>query len=303
MTTILMCKDMPVINIDTKEVYNRNLLPGAVSRGMYVRDWLKLRYSSNTNTLARNMIGLTFGHVRRSTVDANTRALSLSDCYWIKDESDPTVFAEVSPYFSPFWDGLKEYVEGQSAPTLYVGGYMNKRWINRFWLYKSGEAAVKEQECSEFCRQLGVKCAEVVAIGHGAYVKNLTTPEVMLEQYDMSGMVDPDGFTVEDVIRDFGWEGLEMVLIDALLGNGDRHAANIAFLRDANTGAYLGRSPLYDFDHAYDTTRKADALTSEAAEAATGMRDQAIQLLEAAIPIAPKPWVADRAQTILKKLA
>ena len=154
---------VPLINIDTKEVYSRDLLPGAISRGMYVRDWLK-------------------------------------------------------------------------------------RWVNRYWLYKSGEAAVKEQECSEFCHRLGVKCADVLTIGHGACVKN------------------------------------------------------IAFLRDANTGAYLGRSPLYDFDHAYDTTRKADALTSEAAYVAHEMRDQAIQLLEAAIPVAPKPWVAARAQTILDKL-
>lgn len=78
---------VPVINIDTKEVYSRDLLPGAISRGMYVMDWLKLRYSSNTNILARTMIGLTFGHVRRSTVDVNTQALSLSDCYWLRDES------------------------------------------------------------------------------------------------------------------------------------------------------------------------------------------------------------------------
>ena len=32
---------VPLINIDTKEVYSRDLLPGAISRGMYVRDWLK----------------------------------------------------------------------------------------------------------------------------------------------------------------------------------------------------------------------------------------------------------------------
>lgn len=302
MATILMCKDVPVINIDTMEVYNRNLLPGAVSRGMYVRDWLKLRYSSNTNTLARNMIGLTFGHGRRALVDERTRALSLSDCYWLKEEGDAVTFEEVSPYYAPFWDGLRGYKEGQSAPTLYVGGYMNKRWINRYWLYKAGDAAMKEQECSEFCRKLGVKCAEVVAVGHGACVKNITTPDVMIEQYDASGMVDPDNFTPEDIVRDFGWSGVEMILIDALLGNGDRHAGNIAFLRDANTGAYLGRSPLYDFDHAYDTILKSDFLTSEAADIAHEMRDQAVQLLVAAIPIAPKPWVAERAQTILDKL-
>lgn len=302
MAIILMCKCVPVMNVDTKEVYSHNLLPGAVRKGMYVRDWLKLRYSSNTNTLARNMIGLTFGHGRRALVDERTRALSLSDCYWLKDEGDTVTFKEVSPYYAPFWDGLREYKEGQSAPTLYVGGYMNKRWLNRYWLYKAGDAAVKEQECSEFCCKLGVECAEVVAIGHGAYVKNITTPEVMLEQYDASGMVDPDNFTPEDIVRDFGWSGVEMILIDALLGNGDRHAGNIAFLRDADTGDYLGRAPLYDFDHAYDTTLKSDFLTSEAADVARVMHDQAVRLLEAAIPIAPKPCVAGRAQTILSKL-
>ena len=40
-----------------------------------------------------------------------------------------------------------------------------------------------------------------------------------------------------------------MLVIDAIVGNGDRHAGNFAWLRDTDTGQYVCMSPLYDFDH------------------------------------------------------
>ena len=53
-------------------------------------------------------------------INRETRALSFSDCYWIKAENDPIRFEEISPYYKPFWDGSEAFA-GQAAPTLYVG--------------------------------------------------------------------------------------------------------------------------------------------------------------------------------------
>ena len=119
---ILMCKNTPVYDIEQEKVLNQALLPG------YMREkgacshtftqWMKYRYSSGTNTMARRLKGITFGQGARMKINWETRALSFSDAYWLKDIDDSIRFEDISPYYKPFWDGSDEF-SGQAAPTLY----------------------------------------------------------------------------------------------------------------------------------------------------------------------------------------
>jgi hypothetical protein len=54
-----------------------------------------------------------------------------------------------------------------------------------------------------------------------------------------------------------------MLAFDAVIGNSDRHLENLGFLRDANTGEYLGMAPLYDFDHALEYDGLDDPLITQ----------------------------------------
>ena len=67
----------------------------------------------------------------------------------------------------------------------------------------------------------------------------------------MFGKIQRDFFfpTVEEVVSCFGEPGLVMLAFDAVIGNMDRHLENFGFLRDADSGEYLGMAPLFDFDH------------------------------------------------------
>ena len=131
--SILMCKNVPVYDIDNHKVLCNNLLPGYMQ--VYSQDrnafktWLKLRYSSNTNSLARQLKGITFGQGNRVTINRETHAFSLSDCYWIKESNDTRTFEHLSPYYVDFWKGKGVYTGG-AIPTLYVPGYISKQWIN-----------------------------------------------------------------------------------------------------------------------------------------------------------------------------
>ena len=122
---MLMCKNTPVYDIENEKTLNYNLLPGLMQQkgadNHTFTKWMKYRYSSGTNTIARKLKGITFGQGARMRINRETRALSFSDCYWIKAEDDPIYFEEISPYYKPFWDGNEEFT-GQAAPTLYVGG-------------------------------------------------------------------------------------------------------------------------------------------------------------------------------------
>ena len=109
--------------------------------------------------------------------------------------------------------------------------------------------------------------------GDGVLVRNFTTADVMLEAADMSGQIDPDDFDENDIIRLFGLRGFQMILLDAVFGNGDRHAGNFGFLRDSNTGAYLGMAPIYDFDHALDARGVNDRLLRDCIAIAQSRED------------------------------
>ncbi len=260
---MLMCKNNQVYDITSEKVINSALLPGLMQKhpcNETFKKWLKLRYSSNTNTLARKLQGVTFGQGNRITIDKATYALSLSDSYWLSDNIHIS-FESISPYFNNFWTGIGDYISG-TIPTLYVNGYLNKAWLNSTTLYKSEN--IIEIECSRLAKLCNIPCAEVIACDTGGIlIKNITSPDIMLEQADMSGKIDPDEFTDIDILNTFSIHGFDMLALDAIVGNGDRHAGNFGFMRDTNTGDYISMAPLYDFDHAKDSIKCPDRLLKD----------------------------------------
>jgi len=246
-----MCKNEIVYDTESNTLLNAQLAPGQLklepSKEMF-RIWSRSRYSSPTNVRARLLQGALFGQGNRGEIDRVTKSFSLSDCYWIKDKDSTHRFEEFSPYFSPFWSGSGEYQE-QSIPTLYVDGMLPKYWENREWLIK--ESTSLEFDCYNLCKILRIPVAEVVRRSETLIaVRNFTDENIMFEASDTSGRLDVADFTLNDVIDVFADSGATMIALDAIIGNIDRHTGNFGFLRDSNTGMYLGMAPLFDFDHA-----------------------------------------------------
>ena len=180
---LLMCKNTPVYDIDNEKILNTNLLPGLMKQkganNHTFTKWMKYRYSSGTNTMARKLKGITFGQGARMRINRETRALSFSDCYWIKATDDPIRFEEISPYYKPFWDGNEAFA-GQAAPTLYVGGALSKEWKQDGKLYKYGDISV-ELQCIELCRKCGISVENADETDGGIAIYNITSPKFMLE--------------------------------------------------------------------------------------------------------------------------
>ena len=262
---VLYCKNKPVYDIESEKVYSANLLPGLMSKdpcAATFKTWFKYRYSANTNSIARKLKGVTFGQGNRVMINKTTHALSLSDSYWVKDENDHVSFEQISPYYAPFWTGDSPY-EGQSIPTLYVGGYLTKEWISSKILQKYGDNSELEYLAIKLCESCGVSVNSAYRLDDGVAVENITNPDIMIETAEQSGRLDVDNYTVEDIEALFGLPGVQMIAIDAIVANGDRHPGNFGWLRDTETGQYLGMAPLYDFDHALDSQMDHDFLSSE----------------------------------------
>jgi len=286
MESVLMCKNKPIYNIETEDVYCRELLPGYMHScpcSATFKHWFALRYSSDTNSIARHLKGISFGQGKRSKIDKETYALSLSDTYWVKESESSVQFEQVSPYYQPFWTGEGPYKAG-SIPTLYVNGFLTKEWVSEKELRKYGGTVMIEKECTDICRMLGIPSVSIHKIPDetGIAIENLITPQVMLEQADQSGKIDPENFDEREILRFFGIQGLQMIVVDAILGNGDRHAGNFGWLRDTETGEYLSMAPLYDFDHALDSESAVDCMITDAAEAVLdyGGKKEAIRICQ-----------------------
>ena len=121
----------------------------------------------------------------------------------------------------------------------------------------------------------------------------------MLEQADQSGRIDPDDFDEQTIIDLFGKAVAQMLIIDAIIGNGDRHVGNFGWLRNAETGEYVGMAPLYDFDHALDSTLESDRLLTDAVKFCMPYEDE-IRRIASVAAEAENEVFRKRAQSILK---
>lgn len=265
---------------------------------------MKFRYSSLSNSLARKLRGIIFGQGNRLRINIETGAFSLSDYYWLKYRSSTKQFEQISPYFADFWKGTEDY-KGEAIPSLYVNGALDKYWNNKEDLIKVGEGIENEVLAMQLCDTCSVSCNRITIVPEGICIKNFTNSNLMLEQADASGKFDSENFTDLDVVEVFGEKGIEMLMVDAITANTDRHAGNFGFLRDANTGNYLGMVPLYDFNQVLGSSNPNDVLVKgvlQVIEQFPVYRRRAIRIAETAMAANLHPVFSERAKIILDAL-
>ncbi|MCL2086647.1 MAG: hypothetical protein FWH05_03530 [Oscillospiraceae bacterium] len=245
---LLMCKDVPVFDVGNDLILNESLVPGGILRKtMNFNEWFNTRYSMGSNTSARRLMLRAFG-TDRHTKETNmvTRALSLSDCYWLKRSDESVTFAQITPYFNEEWDGRAPF-KGGAISTLFVNGAADKKWLNSKTLLKVG--SFKEIEPYELCNALGIKhIPETRLVKEGLLVTNFTCVYRYFESMEQSGFVKEGENPREKAISLFGEAAVTLFVVDYLVEHDDRHWGNYGFMRNADTGEYEGMSPYYDFD-------------------------------------------------------
>jgi len=246
-----MCKDIAVYNITQGAALSENLLPGCMLRGkMTFSQWMKTRYSAGSNVSARRLMLRAFGSDKHGDFsDRITRALSLSDCYWLKQRDEHVLFDDVTPYFHTEWDGAGVF-NGGSISTLFVNGASDKRWLDSKTLLKVN--SFKEFEPYDICYMLGISHIAKAGLSDGGLlVTNFTSTDCFLETMEQSGFAGEDDNPLEKAVEVFKEQAVTLFVIDYLVEHDDRHWGNYGFLRDANTGDYLSMAPYYDFDWAW----------------------------------------------------
>ncbi|ONI45784.1 hypothetical protein AN640_04105 [Candidatus Epulonipiscium fishelsonii] len=261
---ILYIKDHPIFNITKEEILDFNHLPEVIAKNPTEHSfhiWRSSRKSSESNKTAMTLLNLAFGHNLNKLVK-NTKLLSLSDCYWVKYDNDQTKFASITPYLGRFWGEhlnlIHKYKEG-SVPTLMTNGVLDKHWISKEYLQKPYN--MNEYDSYVLCKTLGIPVSEYIIDHDRLLVKNFTDIDNYLEPANSYILYSNQGYTSVDIINDFDF-GLEMIIIDTIIKNTDRHTGNFGYLININSGKKV-QAPLFDFDKALNPTVSTDYMIDD----------------------------------------
>ena len=237
-----------------------------------IDDWVDGRQIAKHCTSIEKLmreLGLTTRH----DFIATARCLSLTDTFWMKRADEAITWDEVSLYRNPFddviariaFDGTGMYGRQNSptSPEFATSGSFAKCWVregNDISLLKRGSTGYANAGFEPYSEALAAEILEAAGIDHVPYEvvrhHGSLASKCPLFTSEEVGFVSAhrffDGpFDVEDMLKfcrahDSEERFREMVIMDALTANVDRHAGNYGFLVDNATGEVLHMAPLFD---------------------------------------------------------
>lgn len=235
-------------------------------------DWIDGRQIAKHRTSIEKLMR-ELGMTTRNDFVNMARCLSLTDTFWMKREDEDLTWDNVSLYRNPFddviahiaFDGTGMYGRQNSptSPEFATSGSFAKCWIReggQISLLKRGSSGYSNAGFEPYSEQLAASLLEAADVDHIPYqvlrFHNKIACKCPIFTSEKHGFVSAhrffnEPFSVRDML-DFATEHnaeeafREMVVMDAVFANVDRHAGNYGFLVDNATGEILRMAPLFD---------------------------------------------------------
>lgn len=206
-----------------------------------------------------------------------SRALGLNDTLWVKPEPSALRWADVSLYANPFDDvaartafetGLHGLQLSSTSPEFTSEGSYPKCWHREpggIMLYKQGSTGASNAGLEPYSESMASKIAAkmdgVDTVTHGlTRFKSRLCSVCGLFTDESTGFVpaykvfsdNPPRNIVQalKLCRSLGFERefCDMIVLDAVVFNQDRHLGNFGFLIDNDTFKIKSFAPLFDFN-------------------------------------------------------
>ena len=237
--------------------------------------WLKHRTIPSNRAYVRNLLSKCGLNLNRPLgIIKVSKGLSLNDCYWIVEEGFTGTFAEYNLYDNHFsrilanivFTGYGSSIRSSlaSSPEFTTNGMLPKCWrrINgKIYLYKGGTSGASNtgmEPYSEYYAAQIAKAMEINAIDYSlskwkgelcSFCELFTDKEHSF--IPVGRIVKAGGMeAVRKYYNDLGEEYVkaldDMIVLDALICNTDRHLGNFGFLVDNNTNTITAPAPLFD---------------------------------------------------------
>ncbi|MDR2202326.1 MAG: HipA domain-containing protein [Clostridiales bacterium] len=208
--------------------------------------------------------------------------LSLSDQYWICPQNTDLRWAEINFFHNTFsedvgnlllkkldWDGLDTSAISLVSPDNTSDGVLKKRWKiigGKRYLIKGGSGSNNQEVANEvlasrICKRLGIPFVnyEIIELDgkkYSACEDFITGDTELVAAWHIKQLIKKDNNTSdyesmiakaeELAIKDVRFRIDQMLTLDFIIVNVDRHYNNFGFIRDANTLEWLSVAPIYD---------------------------------------------------------
>lgn len=205
------------------------------------------------------------------------RCVSLTDTFWMRRADSQISWEDVSLYSNGFddvvariaFDGVGMYGRqfSSTSPEFGTSGSFDKCWLREEdgpHLIKRGSSGYVNAGFEPYSEKLCADILDAASVSHVPYTLRAyhgkLASDCPLFTSEEVGFVPAvrifeRGFGIEDVLDFLSAHGgdapfREMVVMDAVCLNVDRHAGNYGFLVHNDTGEVLGMAPLFDHNMA-----------------------------------------------------
>lgn len=267
----LMSKDNQIARIENNEITPLlpDLLPIYLQRNGDLIEWLEDRAIDRHRTnsrLLKRLLRLTAAE--DSEVAMRVNGSTITDTYWICRDDENLSYEDVR-FHQNYFDNLallgdpdsfnqlnrKEIINSRSPELTNIGSF-EKCWRlenNQWWLYKQGndQERFSEYFIYQLGKLLGFKMAQCELWDRG--VKSLDFTNGATVNYEPAKSLVGDDVDyefnyerIESIDPQMAKEYLDILFLDTICFNMDRHTENYGFLRDPETGQYIGMAPNFD---------------------------------------------------------
>lgn len=258
-------------SISVVSVFNKNLIPLPLRRSSSLSDWLRnrliLTHRSNVNKLFSSL-----GIVSLQDKILCTHCISLLDTYWVRGNDERINWSSVSPYCNSFNELVARYAINSSnvfgknighSPDFSTGGSFPKCWrrVNgSIYLYKGGSTGASNSGNEPYSEVLASSLAEYLMFNSIHY--ELCSYKGVIASRCLNMCSEKIGlYTVEEIFPEVNsyielfrllsnkndiMLLLQILLLDYLTLNVDRHLSNISFFVNNDTQELGDISLIYD---------------------------------------------------------
>ncbi len=252
---------------NTFEILNDVLLPLYLKNTGNVQRWLETRaidcHRANSRLL-KKALRLTEKDDVATVMSVN--AVTITDNYWIKPLNSNLMYADVrfdNDYFSNLaltgsYDSFNKAANSKHTrtPELTNIGSYEKCWKlidGEWWLYKKAnhEELFSELFIYRLGKALGFNMAEYERGKGYIKTKDFTNNASVNFESAYSFMGDNEDYidninALRELCPDGVGDYVQMLFLDTICANPDRHSFNYGILRNVNTGKILGLAPNFD---------------------------------------------------------
>ena len=279
----VMFQDEYIVN--TGRVYDKSHLPivtcnsnGIPFFGEFV-EWWGRRSIPKTRINVRDLFqSVPMEYANVDSLSNLNLGLSLSDQYWMRPKGSGITYDDVNFFDHSFGSQLADVCLGADRVCIpsdirligassSLGGDQKKAWKvidgERYLLKESRlpyyQESVNETIGTKVCQLFDIPCVHYTELLQDNHQYSVCKPVVTKDEdmvsgydilskygtpYSLEPLKDYHVFLLKSGVDDYVDD---MVVIDYILRNTDRHWLNLGLIRDANTGDFLREIPVFDF--------------------------------------------------------